>query len=1295
VNTVSKSRGPARTPRRVLAGMALTVALVGLGLLADRAGLRAQEGATPPHWIWYPQEGQPDRETRYFRKEFFVKEPSRLALDVTADNRYVLWLDGEEIARGENWQVAQSVTKRIATGRHVLAAEASNDDPGPAGFLLRGGVLPLGQGVPIHTDGSWQAAKEAPRGDAWKKEGVDEAGWVPARDLGVLGSGPWQNIAFESGDASGRFRVPEGFTIAQVAAPSVTGSAVSFSFDQNGVPCVGVERGPIVRLVDANRDGVYDDKVVITPQMNNCQGMYFDVRPDGSGVDLWAVGQGPTGTGIHKLGDADGDGVFEKVLHFVPTDGMGEHGPHAITRGPDGLLYFNSGNHSHIKTPIDPDSPVNAAFRYEGELLPHYDDARGHAAGIMAPGGEIYRSEDEGETWSRVVAGFRNEYDFAFNRDGEIFTFDSDMEWDIGLPWYRPVRVCFCPPGAEFGWRNGSGKWPPYYLDSLPSIVDVGRGSPTGVTFYQGYSFPEEYDDAFLYCDWSQGRILASRPEPSGAGYEAKEWELVTGQPLNCTDIEVGPDGAVYFTTGGRGTLGGLFRVAYEGGAEEPANADDPIIRALNLGSPNSSFTRQRLAKIRKDAAADWDLRMEQVARDRDTDPPSRNVALDLMTQFGPQPTDELLIELAKDEIGSVRAKAIQLLGMRSTQAVRDAVAAALDDRDPFVQRRACEALVRIGEEIPVERLLPLLGSEDRWLRYAARVAVERGGPAGYRDQILGLSDNRALLAGMLALVRAGDLDKASQADLLAREAKLVETVERVDDFVDLVRLIGLTYQLGPKKPADTSDAARMTPELLARFVGPSPGGAGHFHDEALRPTRWELARLLAYFNEPKAVAAILRAQGMPDADHKDQIHYAYCLRAIKDGWTPEDKSQLWSWYEKASHWDGGFSFLGYLDFMVQELVAIMTPEERGRFLAHGPEFPFPTRVLVRTLDLENQPERIGELLHLYANLDRSDNPPATNELRGLILEKLGQSGRPEAKKALRDLARSDADRRDLIARGLAAKPAAEDLPLFVEALGSRDPNTINAVLNALRAIDAKPEGPEGLRNLILLSRRMGPRSQGLLNGLGSKWTGARGPERGADFDAALKHWQDEYLRRFPDGPALVESAGVAEHNYTLPQLVSDVVRSGLVGKGSPDRGRQLLQRAKCLDCHKFGGKGAGLGPDLTTVSSRFRPEEVLESIVEPSKVISDQYKPVTVATADGQIYNGMPAGGDDKTLVLLLSDGTKVNIPKDDIDAQKDSDVSVMPAGLANTLSLTEIADILALFEAQPKVEVPEAERK
>ncbi len=760
---MTSSRTPRAAGRSLLRGRSAWAAwgwlgAVGLGgLVAGLAMLLVRplgaqipaEGATPPHWIWYPGEKAPGRVTRYFRKAFAVKEPSRLAIEVSGDDVFTLYLDGTPLAHGTDWKASQTVEARVTTGPHVLAAEVTNAEPGPAGFLMAGGVLPLGQVVPIHTNASWKASKTVPGGDAWTRPGFDDATWDAAADLGVVGTEPWAALTLGGGDAGGRFRVPEGFRVAQVAAPGLTGSVVTFTFDQDGAPCVSVERGPVTRLVDADGDGRYEGKVVITPQMSNCQGLYFDVGTDGESVRLWAVGQGPRGTGIHQLQDEDGDGVFEKVLHYVPTDGMGEHGPHAILRGPDGFLYYNNGNHAHLKVPIDPESPVNDAFRYEGELLPHFNDARGHAAGIMAPGGEIYRSDDDGRTWSRIVAGFRNEYDFAFNDDGEVFTFDSDMEWDFGLPWYRPVRVCFCPPGAEFGWRNGSAKWPAYDPDSLPAILDVGRGSPTGVGFYQGNAFPEKYRDAFLFCDWSQGRILAASLRRAGGGYEvAEQWELVTGQPLNATDVEVGPDGMVYFSTGGRGTLGGLYRVAVVASPEGRGEAEATIAGAIGVGSPLSSFGRKRLAAIKTAMGADWDLALDQLVRDEEGEAAERVRALDLMTRFGPQPDDELLIGLAKDKDADVRAKAVQLLGMRSNQLVRDAIAGALDDPEPFVRRRACEALVRSGDPIPVERVLPLLGDPDRWVRYAARVTVEHGDPGEYRDEILGAKPDRRASSG-------------------------------------------------------------------------------------------------------------------------------------------------------------------------------------------------------------------------------------------------------------------------------------------------------------------------------------------------------------------------------------------------------------------------------------------------------------------------------------------------------------------------------------------------------------------
>ena len=100
---------------------------------------------------------------------------------------------------------------------------------------------------------------------------------------------------------------------------------------------------------------------------------------------------------------------------------------------------------------------------------------------------------------------------------GELFTFDSDMEWDEGLPWYRAVRVCHCTPGADFLWRTGAANTPDYYSDSLPPLHETGRGSPVGLEFYDHTVFPEKYRGTYFMADWSIGVIWAVHLQRSGA----------------------------------------------------------------------------------------------------------------------------------------------------------------------------------------------------------------------------------------------------------------------------------------------------------------------------------------------------------------------------------------------------------------------------------------------------------------------------------------------------------------------------------------------------------------------------------------------------------------------------------------------------------------------------------------------------------------------------------------------------------------------------------------------------------
>ena len=189
--------------------------------------------------------------------------------------------------------------------------------------------------------------------------------------------------------------------------------------------------------------------------------------------------------------DADRDGLAEEIATVVPIRGSrSEHGAHAVRLGPDGLLYVLVGNFARVGAQPGARSPYRNW--YEGHLIePKEEDPRGHGVGVPAPGGTIFRTDANGSFVELFAGGFRNPYDFAFNPEGEIFTYDADMEWDQGTPWYRPTRVNHVTPGAEFGWRSGWAKWPDYFVDSLPAVLDVGPGSPTGIEFYNHSAYSE------------------------------------------------------------------------------------------------------------------------------------------------------------------------------------------------------------------------------------------------------------------------------------------------------------------------------------------------------------------------------------------------------------------------------------------------------------------------------------------------------------------------------------------------------------------------------------------------------------------------------------------------------------------------------------------------------------------------------------------------------------------------------------------------------------------------------------
>ena len=285
-------------------------------------------------------------------------------------------------------------------------------------------------------------------------------------------------------------------------------------------------------------------------------------------------------SGIYRLTDSNGDDQLDKVEKLRGMQARGDHGVHALLLSPDKKsIYLITGNNT---TPVEANRSRVPMDWGEDHLLPRMPDGRGHNRDRLAPAGIIYKMSPDGKDWEIVSSGYRNIFDGGFNINGELFTYDADMEYDFNTPWYRPTRICHVTSGSMYGWRNGTGKRPEFYPDTLPPVVNIGPGSPTGVTFGYGAKFPPKYQKAMFILDWSWGKIYAIHMKPDGSTYSGQKETFITGSPLPVTDAIIHPgDGSMYFAIGGRKVQSGLYRVSYTGEEKTAPISTKPRVNEL------------------------------------------------------------------------------------------------------------------------------------------------------------------------------------------------------------------------------------------------------------------------------------------------------------------------------------------------------------------------------------------------------------------------------------------------------------------------------------------------------------------------------------------------------------------------------------------------------------------------------------------------------------------------------------------------------------------------------------------
>lgn len=1263
---------------------------VRFGLVACAAGLWLMAGAASAQeaqWIWSPEhapDSVPTGVACHFRKVLQIRSPEAGQIAIAADDAYDLFVNGRRVATGtaQKKLVEHDVSKFLTRGANVIAIKVTNRSGKTAALVARVTVKDKNGGWQSYsTDDSWKA--ELSPLPLWNTALYNDRSWAAASAFGELttaapardpageaatsvaaseASTPSEAASDEPAGRSSRFTIDDSFQVQSVLSGEDSGSLTAMTFNEFGHILAAKEGGGLLLIYDANNDKIPEKVRTYCDIVQNIQGI---LALNG---EVFVTGEGPDGPALYRLADKDRDGMLESVRAIVRFEcEVLEHGAHGLVLGPDGLIYVLLGNHAKVVGNYDDGSPHRDY--YEGDLLqPRYEDPGGHAVGIKAPGGTIIRTDTEGSGVQLVAGGLRNPYDLAFNRDGEMFIHDADMESDDGTSWYRPTRLCHVVPGGEYGWRSGWAKWPEYFVDSLPAALDTGRGSPAGIVVYNHFMYPARFHGTIFTADWSQGRILAVKLKRSGATYTASSEVFLEGNPLNVTDLEVGPDGWLYFTTGGRGTGGGIYRVVWRG--QVPAEVTDlgtGLTSVIRQPQVQASFSRQNIAAIRKQMGSNWDHSLIGVARSAANPAQYRLQALDLMQLFGPPPTPELLLELSQEPNELVRVKAAELMGLHATEQTRERLVALLDDNDRAVRRKACESLSRCDHAPPLDKLLKLIASDDRFEAWAARRVLERLPVDEWSDEVLNSTDPRVLIQGSLALMIAHP-SRDNGLAVLQQLNKATEKFVSDKNFIDMLRVMQVAIVRGELAPDEI-------PGLRRQLADEFPAG---------EPTmNRELTRLLVFLQESSILDRYL-AYLKSNVSEADKLHLAMHLRFLETGWGANQRLALLEYYEEANRRKGGASYARYVINATRDFCKGLTEEESRQVLAKGDKWPNAALGALYKLPHQLDAELLAQLIDLDGKLAKQEGD-SIQRLQVGIVAVLARSGDDQSQAYLRKIWDHSPERRQAAALGLAQKPAGDNWVYLVRSLPALEPAAAGQICMKLTDVDQAPEEAEPYRQAILLGLKMRKKNDAKEGSaepaimLLSYWTGE---ELAADEpeEKQLAAWQAWFAKKYPEQPEAKLPELAENAKYTAEEVLAYL--TGEEADGKPTRGAAVFTKAQCAKCHRFDGKGESFGPDLTAVSSRFSRKELLESILFPSHVISSQYASKTVRTTDGRTITGLVVPGAAGETIIVEPSGDKVTLAEGEIETTKPSKQSSMPGGLLDTLTLEEIADLFAYMQ-------------
>lgn len=1066
-------------------------------------------------------------------------------------------------------------------------------------------------------------------------------------------------------------RVPEGFEMTLFAGEDLANDIHAMTIDSLGRVVVAGP-GYVRILVDQNKDGKADSvRQFVDGPANGAQGLYF------WGRDLFCVGD----EGLLRYRDQNGDDRADGPPEvFLKIKTGGEHHAHAIRRGPDGWWYLIAGNDSQVTREYATlnSSPIKQP--HAGTVLRLKPDMSG---------GEIY------------CDGIRNAYDFTFNTQGDIFVWDSDDEREVSMPWYEPTSLFHMTPASDAGWVSKSLRRPKYFVD-MPSIVgQFGRGSPTGVLCYRHEQFPAQYSGALFLLDWTFGRIVALPMKRAGASW--------TSQPIDFmksvgelgfapTDAEVGPDGSLFVSVGGRGTRGSVYRVSYSGWdkSKEPAPAastNEKLLACLDALQPDSSWSRVRWTAQARELGADPFI---EASLDSKKSVSQRVRAIEVATELFGGLDAATVAKLAKAEAPEVRARAIWSYGRTQTAPQSMVVVPFLSDADPLVVRCALESLLGAPDSTQFDRILPLvakcLSNKDRVVRQTAARVAGTLPKATFNALTKHISPKDGLAIAMLTF---GRIDLSAGPDINAVKSGLSVLRAESDATVRLQTIRMMQMALG-----DVGPRAGIAPV----FDGYSPRYDLTQLERALDPVRIELmeyfpsgehvldlevSRLLAMLSLSNGVLVDRLLEQINDKTSPvDDLHYLIVIARTPVERTADQRSRIASALVKLevkiaagglkqdSNWDDRLTEL-YTELVKYDS---LLPAE----IVAQPDFGLPGHVLYLS---PLPPEQLQTAIDKFAQRIKSDENYQWSTDVAFTLE---ASSNPEHLQMIREQYDNFA-MRGAVLMILSEEAQESDRAKFVEGLDASQLEVLDACINGLEKLPSNTDAPEQFA-LLRTVRRLGNEAhehqireriiKRLQQNCGEDFGFVIGePEPRPQTDAIAKctAWLTE---KYPE-QAAIEFGSAQSELEALASALSAVDWD----HGKSDHGEAVFNSRSCAQCHS--GRQA-LGPDLAGAAMRFSREDLFTAITLPNRDVSPRYQTTMVETKSGKVYSGAVIYESVDGVILRDATGKTFRIEGHDIESQRKLNTSLMPAGLLKGLKPNELADLYAYMRSLTNTPAP-----